>query len=117
MKGIQTGVKSDHPIDNNLAEPFLQKDKEHNDFLYHSHNVTHDSEPKKYAFTTKEGLSIKGAALVFMSTIIGGGIVSLPYSYASVGVFIGIGVHLFTISLMLLSVYLCLKSKDHLGYE
>ena len=77
----------------------------------------HDDSPKKYRFSKKDGLTVRGAALVFMSTIIGGGIVSLPYSYASVGVFMGIGVHLITISVMLLSVYLCLKSKDNLGYE
>ena len=57
------------------------------------------------------------ASLAYISTIIGGGIVSLPYAFVSAGVYTGLAVHISSVLLMLLSVWFCLKSKDFLGYE
>lgn len=62
-------------------------------------------------------MSVWGTGFAFISTIIGGGIVSLPYAYVAAGFLPGICVHLFAIIMMSISVNLILKSKDNLGYE
>lgn len=62
------------------------------------------------------GLSVVGAALTFISSIIGAGIVSLPYAMSQAGYTFGIFLHLVMILSLLLAVVLCLKAKDNLGY-
>ena len=62
------------------------------------------------------GLSVVGAALTFISSIIGAGIVSLPYAMSQAGYTLGIFLHLVMILFLLLAVVLCLKAKDNLGY-
>jgi amino acid permease len=62
-------------------------------------------------------MSVGTTALAFISTIIGGGIVALPYAFVTAGTTAGFIVHVVTVFLMLASVWLCLKAKDFLGYE
>ena len=40
-----------------------------------------DASPGKQSLLDKEGLSLVGTMLAFVSTIVGGGIVSIPYAY------------------------------------
>lgn len=98
------------------------KDEPHNDFkiTYTTPNKLDDTyghNESRYTNKFKEGLTIRETAMVFFSTIIGGGIVSLPYSFVTAGIFTGVAIHLVVICLMMLSVYLCLRAKDHLGFE
>lgn len=63
------------------------------------------------------GLTTNGAALSLISTIIGSGIVSLPYAMHQAGsVWLGLSIHAMMILSLLGAVVLCLKSKDNLGY-
>lgn len=55
--------------------------------------------------------------MIYINTIVGGGIVTLPFALASVGISLGIGIHLIVIALMMVTVHMCLKAKDNLGYE
>lgn len=64
-----------------------------------------------------KGLTVLGGALSFISTIIGAGIVSLPYSLSQAGYVLGIFLHLLMMSSLMLAVVLCLKAKDNLGYQ
>lgn len=57
------------------------------------------------------------AALAFISTIIGAGIVSLPYALMEAGIFTGIIIHLVMMALLFMAVVLYLKTKDNLKYE
>jgi amino acid permease len=67
--------------------------------------------------TQQNGLSIIGTALALISSIIGGGIISLPYSFVAAGFYPGLCIHLFAVMMFSISVTLLLKSKDNLGYE
>jgi amino acid permease len=58
-----------------------------------------------------------GASIAYVNTIVGGGIVTLPFVVATIGISYAIMLHLFVIALMLVTVHFCLKTKDHLGYE
>ena len=62
------------------------------------------------------GLSVTGAALSFISSIIGAGIVSLPYALSQAGYTLGVALHLVMIVCLMIAVILCLKAKDNLGY-
>ncbi|CDW85330.1 UNKNOWN [Stylonychia lemnae] len=67
--------------------------------------------------SSKGGLSISGAALSFISTIIGAGIVSLPYVILQAGYLYGIMLHILMIFILLFAVYLLLVARQNLGYE
>ena len=60
---------------------------------------------------------MKGAALAFISTIIGAGIVSLPYALYEAGYVLGVSLHLIMIVILVVSTHLLLKTKDNLGFE
>ena len=62
-------------------------------------------------------LSLGKAAMALISTCVGGGIVSLPYALASIGIIVGLSFHLFIICCIGISVVLCMKVKDNLGYD
>ncbi|CDW90791.1 UNKNOWN [Stylonychia lemnae] len=62
-------------------------------------------------------LNLFQTSLAYVSTIIGGGIVSLPYAFMAAGIYVGVLVHITSVFLMLASVWFCLKAKDFLGYE
>ena len=78
--------------------------------LAHSYQLNPDLKPQ-------QGLSMTGAALAYIATIIGAGIGSLPYAMQAGGYEFGIAVHVMMIGILLLSVVLLLKTKDNLGYE
>ena len=84
---------------------FLQRTK-----LLHSLSLAPDQKPE-------QGLSVNGAALAYISTIIGSGIVALPYAMQEAGWALGMAIHLGMIVVLLMAVYLNLKAKDILGYE
>ena len=66
-------------------------------------------------YTRKKGLTVWGATLAFISTIIGGGIVGLPFSFYQAGIPLGI---VLNIVIMLLTIYACrllLLTKDLTG--
>jgi len=67
--------------------------------------------------TLSGGISVVGAALAFISSIIGAGIVSLPYALNQAGYGFGLVLHLTMILFLYLAVVLCLKAKDNLGYQ
>ena len=60
----------------------------------------------------REGLSYFLAALALMSTMIGGGIAGLPFSYFHTGLSLGLIIHLLMMILTNLSCYLYLRTKD-----
>lgn len=45
-----------------------------------------------------------GASLAYINTIVGGGIVTLPFVVATIGVPLAISLHLFVIALMIITV-------------
>jgi amino acid permease len=65
----------------------------------------------------EKGLSVYQAALAYISTIIGAGIVSLPYAMLEAGYMAGLFLHFMTTLILLFCVFLYLKAKDNLGYE
>jgi amino acid permease len=65
----------------------------------------------------ERGLTVFGAMLSFVSTLIGAGIVSLPYAMLQAGTFYGPLLHIGMIIFLLIAVYLYLKTKDNLKYE
>ena len=79
----------------------------------------YDYSPVKSALLTANdgGLSVKGTALAIVSTVVGGGIVSIPFAFLTGGLMIGLITNIICAALMLLAVRLLLKSKDLLGYE
>ena len=60
-------------------------------------------------------LSIFGAALTVMSTIVGGGIVGLPYAFLHTSIPIGIALNSIFSLVTIYSCYLYLKAKDFTG--
>ena len=68
-------------------------------------------------FIKQSGLSVFGASLAIISTIIGGGIISVPYAFTAPGFSNGLVINLIIISFMLFTTYLYLKSKDYLGFS
>ena len=65
----------------------------------------------------EEGYSVWGVAISIVSTIIGGGIVSVPYAMTAPGVGNGIMINLAIMVIMLIATHFYLVAKDILGYE
>ena len=63
------------------------------------------------------GLTVSGAALAYISTIIGSGIVSLPFALYQAGTSVGLFLHCMMVGILMGAVVLYLKTKDNLGYE
>ncbi|CDW73860.1 UNKNOWN [Stylonychia lemnae] len=64
-----------------------------------------------------KGLNTMQAAQAFVSTIIGAGVVSIPYVFAQAGYVVGILMHLVMIATLNFSVHLLLKSREYSGFE
>jgi hypothetical protein len=63
----------------------------------------------------REGLSLFGAILAFLSTIVGGGIVGLPFAFYWAGIPFGIFLNILVGLLTAYSCYLYLLMKDLTG--
>lgn len=63
-------------------------------------------------FVSEHGLTLFTGALSVLSTIIGGGIVSIPYSYVSLGIPLAILLNIVVIIITSLSSNLFLACKD-----
>lgn len=59
---------------------------------------------------TAEGFSVVGAALSIISTIIGGGIISIPYAMTTNGIAWGVGIHVCTMVFLMFTAHLYLTS-------
>jgi hypothetical protein len=69
-----------------------------------------------YSSTTKKkGLTVFGASLAILSTIIGGGIVGLPYSFFHTGIPLGVILNLVISAATLYSCILYMKAKNLVG--
>jgi amino acid permease len=55
-----------------------------------------------------------GAILSIISTIVGGGIVSLPHSFYFIGIVLGVAIIILAASQTTYSIHLYLKAKDYL---
>ena len=64
-----------------------------------------------------EGLSIFGTALAIISTIIGGGIISVPYAMTAPGFHNGILINMVILSFMVICTHFYMKAKDYLGFS
>ncbi len=73
--------------------------------------------PSKLKEKDVEGLTSAGAALVLISTIIGAGIVSLPFAYDAGGPVLSPILHVILVITVYGSSVLHLKSKDYLELE
>lgn len=62
----------------------------------------------------KDKNGIVGTALTFVSIIVGGGVVSVPYAYTSAGITVGLGCQFIVMLVMLYSASLYLTSKKRL---
>ena len=58
-----------------------------------------------------------GASLAIISTIIGGGIISVPYAFTAPGFANGMVINLTILCFMLFTTYFYLKAKDYLGFS
>lgn len=65
----------------------------------------------------QKGLNVQSAALSLISTIVGAGIVSLPYVILQAGYIVGICLHLTMVMMLLFAVHLLLKARQNLGFE
>ena len=66
----------------------------------------------------KDGLlSVNDAAIAFVNTLVGGGIISIPYCIKTFGPELGILCHILMMSLLMGSTVLYLKTKDIVGSE
>jgi len=66
----------------------------------------------RVSFVGEHGLTTFTGVLAILSTIIGGGIVSIPYSFVSFGIPIGIGANILAVFLTALSCDLYMAAKD-----
>jgi amino acid permease len=66
----------------------------------------------RVSFVGEHGLTTFTGVLAILSTIIGGGIVSIPYSFVSFGIPIGIAANLFVVTLTALSCNQYMAAKD-----
>jgi len=66
----------------------------------------------RVSFVGKHGLTTFTGVLAILSTIIGGGIVSIPYSFVSVGIPAAICLNIIAVMLTIFSCDLWLASKD-----
>jgi amino acid permease len=62
-----------------------------------------------------KGFTVFGASLAILSTIIGGGIVGLPYSFFHTGIPMGVILNFLFAFLTLYSCNLYIKAKDLVG--
>ncbi len=69
------------------------------------------------ATTDERGQTVIEAALSFVSTLVGCGIVCLPYALAQAGLSLGVVFHFVMVCLLLVAVKLYFEAKDNLGYE
>ena len=58
-----------------------------------------------------KGLTVQGAAISFISTIIGAGIVSLPYVILQAGYGLGVSLHFIMILVLIFAVHLLLEAR------
>jgi solute carrier family 38 (sodium-coupled neutral amino acid transporter), member 11 len=68
-------------------------------------------------FVCDQGLSVYGAALQIISTIIGGGIISVPFAMTTAGFYNGLAVNALIICLMMFCTHLYLRSKEIHGFS
>lgn len=66
----------------------------------------------RVSFAGEHGLTTFTGILAILSTIIGGGIVSIPYSFVSVGIPFGIMLNIFGVLVTIFSIDLYLQCKD-----
>lgn len=66
----------------------------------------------RVSFVGEHGLTTFTGVLAILSTIIGGGIVSIPYSFVSVGIPFGILLNIIGVIITIFSVDLYLAGKD-----
>ena len=90
----------DHKVISSVA--FKWKDAQEDDFL--------NAEPDA-------GQSVFGCALQIISTITGGGIVSVPYAMSAPGFETGILVNIVIIGFMMFCTHLYISSRDILGFD
>ena len=62
-----------------------------------------------------KGLSVFGGSLAILSTIVGGGVVGLPYSFYQTGIPVGILMNILFALMTLYSCLLYIKAKDLVG--
>jgi amino acid permease len=74
----------------------------------------HSPEDQDYE-SKPTGLTVTGGALSIISTVVGAGIVSLPYVLKTAGYFLGFGLHIFMITCLTFSVHLLLKARENLN--
>lgn len=67
------------------------------------------------SISSRKSLNFFGAVLAVISTLIGGGVVGIPYAYYYCGIILGIGMNLFVVILTIYSTYLYLLVKDLTG--
>ncbi|CDW86951.1 UNKNOWN [Stylonychia lemnae] len=65
----------------------------------------------------RSGLTVIGAVRSYISTIIGAGIVSLPYVILKAGYLFGIFLHITVIMILMFVTHLLLKARQNLGLE
>ena len=63
---------------------------------------------------SNSSVSVFTATLSFISTLIGSGMISLPYAMANAGLGIGLVIHLSMVLLLSFTALLYLKIKDNL---
>lgn len=100
----------------NKRKPSYSDNLEQNDMNDKDTNSTRSNSGNKID-SPEKGLSIWGAILSFISTIIGGGIVGIPYAFYHVGIPVGIFMNILVIAVTFYSIYLYLKAKDLTTYE
>lgn len=66
----------------------------------------------RISFVGEHGLTTFTGVLAVLSTIVGGGIVSIPYSFVSLGIPLGIGLNMIVIVITTASANLYLACKD-----
>ena len=62
-----------------------------------------------------KGLTVFGGSLAILSTIVGGGVVGLPYSFYHTGIPVGIMMNILFAIMTLYSCILYIKAKDLVG--
>ena len=67
--------------------------------------------------TYKKGNSIIQAALSIISTIIGGGIIPIPYAMYAPGFQWGLQIHMILICIMVFCTHLYIEARDRIGFE